>query len=253
MFDVFDSLKSDMATQYEMVQLHEVGSTQDAALERLIDGSAEAVILSTERQTSGRGRSGRPWIHAPRAIAVSVAFTPDATMWPVEKVPVIALTAGLAARAILDDSVRLKWPNDVMLDGRKAGGVLAERHDGNVVVGLGINLWWPSAPDGMIGVFGKDPGAEAAQVLAERWAVDVLARQHAGPDDWGRTEYLAVCETIGQDIVWDQGRGRAVSVDDSGGLVVETMSGTVTIRSGEVNKVRPATIPAASDPQEPPQ
>jgi biotin-(acetyl-CoA carboxylase) ligase len=129
--------------------------------------------------------------------------------------------AGVAAvRAASGTS--LKWPNDVLRDGVKVGGILVERSDDVTVVGLGLNLWWRSAPAGMGALFSDDPGeCEHARI--------------GGPID----EYRSVCTTIGQEITWEPGgSGRAVDISSDGALVVETVSGRETIHSGAVSHVR---------------
>jgi BirA family biotin operon repressor/biotin-[acetyl-CoA-carboxylase] ligase len=157
--------------------------------------------------------------------------------------------AGLAARRVLGTSFRLKWPNDVVTpDGNKVAGLLAERTGGLVVVGLGANLFWPDPPEGVAAVFQTDPGRSVARALGIEWTESLLEGVESGPDDWGVAEYRACSATLGADITWEEGGpGRAVDVDEDGGLVVQTDTGLRTLRSGRVHAVRPTTLPAEQE------
>lgn len=192
------------------------------------------VLVTAARQTAGRGRSGRTWVHADRAVAASVALALD---WGPDDLGVVPLVAGLAAAATFD--ARLKWPNDLIADGRKAGGILVESSDATVVIGMGVNLWWPEPIEGAGAVFAADPGPNAPTRLAEVWARDMVARLALGPGAWGRDEYERLCETIGRDITWHPaGAGLARGVDERGRLVVDTPDGVAILDSGEVRHVR---------------
>ncbi len=217
-----------MATHYDIVSLDEVTSTQDEARTR-----TQPVLVVAARQTAGRGRSGRPWWNAPRALAASFRWTPT---WPAEAWPRITLVAGLAAHGIFACS--LKWPNDLVIDGRKVGGILTETDGSAVVCGLGVNLWWPDAPEESDGAFESDPGPGAAVGLASRWVDELLRRLDAGPEQWGIDEYRATCTTIGRAVTWSpDGAGRAMGVDELGRLLVSVGGSLVALSSGEVHLV----------------
>jgi BirA family biotin operon repressor/biotin-[acetyl-CoA-carboxylase] ligase len=225
-----------MATPYVTLIRNVVASTQDLAAERF-DATDVPVLVVAGRQTAGRGRSGNDWWQAVRAVAASLAFSPD--MFPVEDS--FSLAVGLAVRDAIGRvcavAVNLKWPNDIVLGAAKVAGVLVERSDERVVVGCGINLYWPEPPDGACGLFDADPGPTLGETLSEAWASRIIDTE----GHWDRAAYVAACTTIGADITWQPtGRGTVVTVDDIGGLVVETDTGRVTLRSGEVTTIRPA-------------
>ncbi|MBU1493974.1 MAG: biotin--[acetyl-CoA-carboxylase] ligase [Actinomycetota bacterium] len=223
-----------MATPYVLVELGTVASTQREARSRF-DGSP--VLVTAQRQTAGRGRLGRSWVDAPRAVAASLCLAPG---WPVAAFGVIPLIAGLAAREAVGDAVLLKWPNDLVMDGRKVGGILAEAEGGVVTVGIGINLWWPDPMEGAGAVLASDPGIDAPGWIAEQWADSLLGRMAAGPENWGRPAYEAACATLGREITWlPDGSGTAAGIAADGGLVVSTSAGEEVLRSGEVGEVRP--------------
>lgn len=199
------------------------------ARERLVE---LPVLVFAAEQTAGRGRSGSGWITADRALAASFAWHPEED----DDRP-FSLMAGVAAVRAIPDG-RLKWPNDVLVDGDKAGGILVERSAGVAVVGLGLNLWWAKPNPDMAALYGSDPGEEAHAEVGALWGAN-LAELIDSPG-WPVDEYREMCVTIGQEIQWEpEGRGRALDVADDGGLRVETPHGVETIYSGAIRHVRP--------------
>jgi len=229
-----------MDTPYDTVLLGTVASTQPEALRRF---RGDPVLVSATRQTDGRGRSGNTWIAARRAVAASLAIP---ARWPPETQPRLALVAGLAACDVLDASggldapVGLKWPNDLMAGDAKVGGIIAEGHGEVLVIGLGINLWWPDPIPGAGALAGDDPGADEPHRIARAWADRVLMRSQAGPENWGRAEYLRRCTTIGRRVVWHggPGPGTAVGVTPDGALEVDLPSGRTAVHAGAVTALR---------------
>ena len=119
----------------------EVGSTQDWAAAEALPARGCAVYLA-DRQTAGRGRRGRVWHTEPGgALAFTVArrfALPPRALPPLALVAGLAVAEGLHARGA--PAVRLKWPNDLLLEGAKLGGLLVEGREGGALVGLGLNL-----------------------------------------------------------------------------------------------------------------
>ena len=148
----------------------------------------------------------------------------------------MSLLAGVAAvRSVTGTG--LKWPNDLLMQGAKVGGILVERSDDVTVIGLGLNLWWPSAPDGVGAVFPDDPGETSHLEVGARWGAEVMLL--LGDTGWPVADYRAVCVTLGNDITWEPaGRGKAVDVDEDGALIVETEGGRETLHSGAIRHVR---------------
>jgi BirA family transcriptional regulator, biotin operon repressor / biotin---[acetyl-CoA-carboxylase] ligase len=133
-------------------------STNDLAAARARADAPEGLVVATDVQTAGRGRLGRAW-HSPagESLYLSILLRP---MRPPPEIPPLTLLAGAAvARALarIGFQPRLKWPNDVQLDGaggarRKVAGILTEmategNRVGHVVVGLGLNVNTPAFPD----------------------------------------------------------------------------------------------------------
>lgn len=217
-----------MATPYFQVRLNSVASTQDEARDRL--GELPIVVMTTD-QTEGRGRSRSEWINADRALATSLAFeVQDSDRRP------FSLMAGVAAGRVLED-VRLKWPNDILQDDMKVGGILVERSADVVVAGLGLNLWWETPPPGMGGLLEDDPGPDHYAGLAGLWAAHLM--EQIDGDGWPADEYRSLSDTLGRQITWEpDGSGLAVDIAADGGLVVEQDGSRTTIYSGAVRHVR---------------
>ncbi len=224
-----------MATPYVTIVRTVVTSTQDLAAGELAVRGRPVLVVAQE-QTAGRGRSGNDWWQATRATAASLAF--PVTLFDIDET--FSLAVGLTVRAAILDAigvqVELKWPNDLEVEGAKVGGILVERNEQRVVVGCGLNLFWPDAPATGGALADADPGPDVGGRIARAWVGRVLAAEGA----WDRSAYLAACSTVGAEVTWKpDGRGLVETVDDRGGLVVATAHGRVTLRSGEVRTLRP--------------
>ncbi len=123
-----------------------VASTNDEAHARVASGKHDPVWIAAAQQTSGKGRLGRHWVSRPGNLYASLIWPSDVK---VQHLASLSLVAGLAVRdAVLMtgavEQVQLKWPNDVLLGGRKMSGVLIETMARNehhtVVIGCGVNL-----------------------------------------------------------------------------------------------------------------
>jgi BirA family transcriptional regulator, biotin operon repressor / biotin---[acetyl-CoA-carboxylase] ligase len=126
----------------------QLDSTQRVAAELASNGAAEGTVVIAERQSAGRGRLGRAW-HSPAGVNLYTTVILRPRM-PLAEVPQLSLIAGVAVAEALETVapglVALKWPNDIWLNGRKAGGIIAEAiTDASngfrcVLVGIGLNL-----------------------------------------------------------------------------------------------------------------
>lgn len=126
----------------EVRVVEETGSTNADLLAQARSGAGEGLVLVAEAQTSGRGRMGRRWISPPcRSLTFSVLLRPAV---PAGRLGWLPLLAGVAVASALQQTAgvdaRLKWPNDVLVDGAKIAGILAERWTNAVVIGTGINV-----------------------------------------------------------------------------------------------------------------
>ena len=113
-----------------------------ASTQRELDGAPEGAVVATDEQTEGRGRLGRSWdAPAGTSLLFSVVLEPRV---PGERLPELSLVAGEAVAEAIASVAGLapaiKPPNDVLVDGRKVAGILAEASDGRVVLGIGVNV-----------------------------------------------------------------------------------------------------------------
>jgi BirA family biotin operon repressor/biotin-[acetyl-CoA-carboxylase] ligase len=122
-------------------------STNRVAFELGHAGEPEGAVVLAEEQTAGRGRAGHAW-HSERAAGIYVTLLLRPKLAPVQA-PLLTMMAGLSAHAAVEAvtglAVDLKWPNDLMIRGKKAGGILTEMHADPgairfVVVGIGLNV-----------------------------------------------------------------------------------------------------------------
>jgi BirA family biotin operon repressor/biotin-[acetyl-CoA-carboxylase] ligase len=155
-------------------RLDVVDSTNREALRRIAAGAPHGTVIQARRQTEGRGRRGRPWISPPGNLYATLIVRPDRGA-PIGHLGfVAALAAGDALRR--HAPVRFKWPNDLMVERRKLGGILVEATDGAAAIGIGINI--ASAPE--------DTETPATRLVAAVTPDAVLDDIVAGFDIWYR-------------------------------------------------------------------
>lgn len=127
--------------------LDEIASTNDRGLELAADADLPTpALIIAERQTAGRGRSANVWRSGPGSLTFSLVVERP-TKLPIEQTPIVSLLAGLAVRraiatVVAGQTVKVKWPNDVYINGRKACGILTEipsLASRRIVIGVGIN------------------------------------------------------------------------------------------------------------------
>src|SRR4051812_16300557 len=128
--------------------LSEIDSTNRYVLDEARGGAPAGLVVVADHQTAGRGRLGRTWGAPPRAsLLMSVLLRPAI---PVERRHVLVMTAGLAMAEALEAetgvAAGLKWPNDLLVGGRKLAGILAEASGDALVIGIGVNLEWTDVP-----------------------------------------------------------------------------------------------------------
>ncbi len=122
-------------------------------------------VFTADFQTAGRGRLDHVWLSAPgENLMMSVVL--DVTQVPIEEIVTLPLVVGLAVikalRTLSGLSLRLKWPNDILFDGKKLAGILCERHGDVVIAGLGVNVRQTT--------FAPEIAARATSLLAENVA-----------------------------------------------------------------------------------
>lgn len=219
------------------VSAHEVvGSTMDEAHRLAAAGAPAGTLVLAERQDSGRGRSGKRWSSAPRAgiWATLVERPRDA-----KAVEVLSLRVGLRLARVLerwtDAPIRLKWPNDLFVDGRKLAGVLIEarwrdQRPDWVAIGVGINLEVPHDQGDAAAL--RD--AAAPTVLGEMLPALRAAAFATGPlDENERAEFahrdLAAGRTVREPL---PGVARGITPD--GALLIESNGTRTPVRAGSL-------------------
>ena len=215
-------------------------------------GAPAGTVLVSSHQSSGRGRFQRVWEAPPdTSVAVSLLLRPAV---PVERWGWLSMLAGMAVtdglREVAGLDAGLKWPNDVLVDGRKICGILSEAVPGDpsptVVVGMGINValttgQLPVPTATSVRLEGSDADASSLVVgllsAFDRWyGLWEAGGSLAGP-------YRERCVTLGRDVAVRVGpdevvTGLASGIDDSARLVVRTDSGVRTFAAGDVVHVR---------------
>jgi BirA family biotin operon repressor/biotin-[acetyl-CoA-carboxylase] ligase len=227
---------------WHVTVVEETGSTNADLLAAAETGADDRTVLAARHQTAGRGRLDRTWDAPPGAnllVSLLVRRVPDHVHELTQRV---ALAACEATSALAGVRPELKWPNDLLLDGRKLAGVLAQAggcsetdgRPGHVVVGIGINVRW--APEGAARLGAHiDPHDLLAELLVayDRLPVDI----------W--LSYREALATLGQRVRVDRADGlvigRAVDVERDGRLVViDECAITHRIDTGDVVHLRPA-------------
>jgi len=215
------------------LHLRETTSTNDRARALAVAGAPHGTLVTAGSQSSGRGRQGRAWSAPPgRALLLSLVLRAYD--------PLLPLRAGLAVADVAGSAALVKWPNDVLLGGRKLAGVLVEARpqDGWAVLGVGINVAVEIAelpPDvrERAATLGRPPDAldtTLAELLAhlerrlDEPAADCLAALRARDALRDRP------------VRWADGEGTGAGIDDAGALLVRLADGTTrTIDAGEVH------------------
>lgn len=222
-----------------MRRVAETGSTNADLLGAAAAGAPDRSVLIAAHQTAGRGRLDRRWEAPPGSnVLMSILFR-EVPANPAELTWRVGIAAVDAARAVAGVEARLKWPNDVLVGGRKLAGVLAQgAAGGSVVVGLGLNVGW--APPGAARL-GDDiaPVDVAGAVLRALDALDGVAPAalHA--------RYRELLDTLGRRVRVELPggtdlAGTAVDVEPDGRLVVrDDGARRHRVDAGDVVHVRP--------------
>lgn len=239
--------------------LDSTDSTNDVAARLAEAGAAEGTTIVAEMQTAGRGRHGRSWFSPPGAgLYVSVILRPPAEIVnEASPVGLLTLASGVAiaeaVRAVTGLPARIKWPNDVLVGGRKLAGILAEATlQGGalefVVVGFGVNLrqvvYPPEIAARVTSIESETTRPpERALILAEIVAMmgERYADLRAGRFDAILGAWRERASLSGVSVEWDSPsgvvRGHAEDIDPQGALLVRVGGKLERIVAGEVRWV----------------
>lgn len=235
---------------------HESTSTNDDAKAAARDGAPHGAVWVAETQTRGRGRQGRTWISPPGENLLFSLLLRLAGLAP-GRVPPLSLAVGLVVRDAIakalggerDAAVKVKWPNDVLIRGKKVAGILIESGLAGskveyLVVGIGVNVHTRVFPSELsaiatsIALEGARSPADRGELLA-----DILAGldhdiEHVAHRGLGilHGRLLAHDALRGRSVTSEDGKTRGIArgIDLEGRLLIESADGVTKVTSGEV-------------------
>jgi BirA family biotin operon repressor/biotin-[acetyl-CoA-carboxylase] ligase len=214
------------------LHLRATTSTNDRARALAMAGAPHGTLVTAGEQSSGRGRQGRVWTAPPgRALLCSLVLRHSS--------PLISLAAGVAVAAIAGPEAAIKWPNDVLVAGRKVAGILVEGRpqEGWAVLGIGINVAvreadFPAELRGRAGSLGLEPGA-VESVLAQ--LLEALERWLSADDGTVLDAVRGRDALAGARVRWAGGTGVGAGIDATGRLLVRVGNDVVALDAGEVH------------------
>jgi BirA family transcriptional regulator, biotin operon repressor / biotin---[acetyl-CoA-carboxylase] ligase len=227
----------------------ESGSTNDDAGLLAAQGAPEWTVVAAGHQVGGRGRLGRSWSDVPgKALMFSVVLRPEPDP---DRAPLLSLLVAVdLITSVGSPRLRSKWPNDLVVEDRKVGGILVDARvtAGRVehaVAGIGLNLsmepkdFPPEVRDRATSLRAQGIPADAGSILSRFLANLRVPREPAEI----LATYRPVCATLGRrvragTVAGDEVEGRAIDLDDRGSLVVETSDGARRVGFGEVLHLR---------------
>jgi BirA family biotin operon repressor/biotin-[acetyl-CoA-carboxylase] ligase len=248
--------KSDLLQDYHLLSYDVLDSTNEEARRLATGGGSHGAVIWAKRQTAGRGRMGREWVSAEGNLFVSVLLSPEkdlATCSQLSFVAAVAVAETLEGIVPEPSQLSCKWPNDVLYNGRKIGGILLESFQAKdesgkdrqwVIVGVGINV--DSFPEHVMfpATCLREAGVEiiSAKIVLSRFIYnfisqyDIWASKGFAPikKAWTERAYRIGHET--EVMVGDQQMdGVFDGIDLSGRLLLKTPSGAITgITAGDV-------------------
>ncbi|HIQ05397.1 MAG TPA: biotin--[acetyl-CoA-carboxylase] ligase, partial [Anaerolineae bacterium] len=243
---------------HPLIYLPSVGSTQDVARDQARAGAPEGLVVVANKQTAGRGRLHHQWwAPAGTSLLLSILFRPS--LIP-SQTPRLTMICGLAVTNAISTvtgmEIGLKWPNDLLLKGKKLGGILAEAElSGHMlayaIVGVGINVNLDFTTSGIPEL--KETAISLSQALGKSVDRLVLLRallleldtryQRLRRGELPHQEWSQRLVTLGQDVrvITPEAviQGRAVGVNAEGALLIEHADGTqTTVWAGDVTMLQ---------------
>jgi len=227
-----------------------ISSTMDAAKRAIRDGAGEGTVIVADHQTAGRGRLDREWLSSPGGgILISIILYPE-----LEILPRLTMAACLAVARSIEEVTgqqpAIKWPNDVLLEGRKVSGILSESDiSGEAVnyaivgIALNVNLDIEKFPDisdiatSLKQVLGREVSRHQVLISLLHEFENLYLTLRRGESI--QHEWLQRLETLGKNVSVRCGDevqdGYAESVDDEGNLIIRRPDGNlITVAAGDV-------------------
>lgn len=239
-----DQMLQDIGVVIDTVVLQEVDSTNIYAKKMVKDKVNGPVLVLAEAQTNGRGRMGRSF-YSPNGSGLYMSYAYKVTDNVADSVVVTALTAVAVVTAIeelTDKKPKIKWVNDIYIDNKKICGILAEAVTGkqtDIIIGIGINVTTKSFPDEI-----KDI-ASSISVNIDRNLLAVTVIKHLTvllekiKDRAFIEKYREKSLVLGKTVEFKKDgkviEGRAVDIDNNGGLIVEAKGSITVLNTGEIS------------------
>lgn len=230
---------------FGVAEFSEIDSTNAEALRRAAAGETGPLWLRADRQSAGRGRRGRAWEGGEGNLMATLLIAPERPRaeWAQLSFAAAIATADLAADFVPHAAIAVKWPNDILAEGRKLAGILLETAGQGLAIGIGVNL--AGHPDGtefpaislpVLGVKAPPP-QQALTVLAGHFGhwYEVWTAQGFAPlrDAWlARAAHLG--HPIRARLTDTEHRGVFEGIDGEGALLLNQGQTTRTIAAGEV-------------------
>lgn len=252
---ILEDLPAELRANLSSLEVHASLDSTNAELMRRAPGELHAVALFAERQTAGRGRRGRQWASPlARNLYFSLGWRFECGVGDLSALPLLlAVAAGRSLEQLGLNEYSIKWPNDLLLGGRKLGGCLVEVHGDaggpcSAVLGIGINVSMPQGlgeaaeidqpwTDLAGSLDGVSRNALASALLSSVLAC-VLRFEHHGfapfIEQWDRRDALSGRE-IEVNRPGSTMSGRAMGVNRHGSLLLETEAGPLEVSAGEAS------------------
>lgn len=238
---------------HQVLYYPSIGSTNQLAKRLAVEGAPAGTTIVADEQTAGRGRMGRVWLAPPgTSLLLSVILRPTIA---VGRLPQLLMASALATAGAVERSTGLsvlfKWPNDIMLRGRKAGGILIESGMRSeildyAVVGIGLNVNFDvgESPDiaETATSLSKELGRPVDRLELVRNLLSLLEREHdsleAGRSPHSRwaARLVGLGEVLEISTPWGEERGTMEGVDAEGSLILRRADGSIArITVGDVS------------------
>jgi BirA family biotin operon repressor/biotin-[acetyl-CoA-carboxylase] ligase len=235
-----------MISDYTLLHFDSIGSTMDELRRLAAEGAASGTVIHADEQVAGRGRMARKWFSPPGNLYLSILVR---TGLPAVRSSELAFVTSVAVaetvRSLVPDrvTVRLKWPNDVLVSDAKISGVLLEQADDAVIIGIGLNILLAPTVEGYLTTTIAAQGGIATvdgtrDILLDRfkrlvtlWATDGFAPI--------RSAWLDLAHPVGTELKVSRPAGpivgRFAGLDLDGALLLDAADGRMRILAGDVS------------------
>ncbi|MDW7649840.1 MAG: biotin--[acetyl-CoA-carboxylase] ligase [Bacillota bacterium] len=238
----------------KVIHQHEVESTNRVLRELADKGEPEGTVVLAEQQTAGRGRLGRSWSSPQGGVWLSVLLRPSLPPFKVQLVTLLAAVAAVeATETVVGITPGIKWPNDLLVDGKKLAGILTEvsaemERVNYLILGIGINVNIPAG--NFTGELTETAtslqaatGSSTDRVAWVKTFLTKLEREYIRAQKQGFSDVLErwrrYSVTIGYAVDVNLGNhtvsGTAVDIDEQGALLVKTDTAVETFLAGDVS------------------